>query len=233
MTDESRELELLVKAAIEKVNQGTITLKDVLVALSPAQKSAEITVLPVPQQITEGQRAAVEKVSEVFGQVVPIKRRELTSAEVNSLIEEKETLDELKKMAESRMGNIRITVHNHMDIEAEKADLVKEETLRSDQGYFILGAKLRGTPDTPKQWSREVRQTSPSLNTVGLQALEDDPDVDFDHDDFLAMTTQTRVVDENKVMMALKKNPQLVMALHEAVVPGSKSASLYLRKAGA
>ncbi len=232
MTTESRELELLVKAAIQEVNKGNITLKDVLVALSPAQKSAEITVLPIPQQITQEQRVAVERVPEVFGQVIPVERRELTSAEVNSLIEEKETLDELKKMADSRMGNIRITVHNHMDIEAEKADLIDDESLRSDQGYYILGGKLRGTSDAPKQWSREVRQTSPSLDTASLRALEDDPDVDFDHDDFLAMTTQIRMVDEHKVMMALKKNPQLVMALHAAVQPGSKSASLYLRKAG-
>jgi len=118
-----------------------------------------------------------------------------------------------------------------MDIEAEKADLIDDESLRSDQGYYILGGRRLGTSDAPKQWSREVRQNAPSLNTVSLQALADNPDVDFDHDDFLAMTTQTRVVDENKVMLALKKNPQLVVALQDAVVPGSKSASLYLRKA--
>ncbi len=231
MTKESRELEVLVKAAIKEVNKSNITLKDVLVALSPAQKSAEIDVLPVPQQITPEQHAAVDKVSEVFGQVVPTERRELTSVEVNSLIEEKETLDELKKMADSRMGNIRISIHNHMDIEAERVGTIDDETLRSDKGYYILGGKVRGTSDAPKQWSREVRQNSPSLNAVALKALEDNPDVDFDHEDFLAMTTQTRVVDENKVMLTLKKNPQLVMALQEAVVPGSKSASLYLRKA--
>jgi hypothetical protein len=230
MTTQTAELDTLVKAAIAEVNKGNIALKDVLLALSPAQKSAEIAVLPVPQEITEAQRAAVAKVGEVFGQVVPTERRELTPVEVSQLVEEKETLDELKKMADGRWENIKIAVHNHLDLEAEKNGISKD-AIRSDKGHYVLGGKLRGEPDTPKQWSREVRQNSPSLSAESLKALVDDEDVDFTHEDYLAATSQVRVLDENKLMLLLKKNPKLVIALQQAIHPGSKSASLYLRKA--
>ncbi len=227
----TRELDSLVKAAVEKVNEGSITLNDVLSALSPSQESAEIpAVLPVPPQITSAQNLSVEKVADVFGQVVPTERRALSSTESAALVEEKETLDELKKMAESRQRNIRITVFNHMDVEAEGQEITKE-AIRGGDGHYILAGEARGEPDTSKRFTREVRNNAPALSADALKNLVDDPDADFSHEDYLGMTTQVRVMDENKVLLALKKDPRLIVAIAGAVRPGSKSSSMYLRKA--
>lgn len=232
MSDKDASLDVLVKAAMDKIEGGSISLKDVLIALSPAQVSADApAILPVPTQITAAQHQAVEKVSKVFGQVVPVERRTLSSTEIAALVEEKETLDELKKMAEGRQENIRITVFNHFDVEAEDMGTA-EGVLRDSNGFYILGGEARGEPDTPKKFTREVRQGSPTLNASALKALADDPEVeDFTHEDYLKMTTQTRVFDESKVILAMKKNPTLAVAISKAINPGNKTNSMNLRKA--
>jgi hypothetical protein len=45
------------------------------------------------------------------------------------------------------------------------------------------------------------------------------------------MTTQVRVLDENKVMLELKKHPELIDALGEAVTKTSQTGSFNVRKA--
>lgn len=232
MTDKvESSLDLLVKAAAKEIDKGSITLKDVLSVLAPGRESADVpAVLPVPSQITEAQHKAVERVGKVFGKVVPTERRVLTSVEVASLVDEKQTLDEIKKMAVGRQENIRITIFNHLDVEAEGAGK-NRDALRDNHGFYILGGEVRGEPDTPKKFTREVRDSAPSLNTEALKNLADDPEVDFTHQDYLKMTTQVRVVDENKVLLAMKKDPRLILAISNAINPGKKISSMNLRNA--
>jgi hypothetical protein len=233
-TDEpSTDLDSLVRTAIQKVNEGSLTMSALLKALSP--RPAEVAPpaqAPMPVAITDEQRRAVERVGEVFGRVVPTERRALQPAEVTALVEEKETLDALKKMAESRQESLRTTIFNHLDVEAEGSeDFDADDLGRDARGHYTAKGEVRGTPGTAKKFTREVREGAPTLDSEALKALVEDPEVAFTHEDYLAMTTQIRVVDENKVMLALKKNPALVHAVARATRPGSRTASLNLRKA--
>lgn len=231
----SQDLDTLVKAAVEKINKGSMTMAQLLKALSPhAVGETPGGATPLPAIITDDERKALDRVVEVFGRVVPTERRMLQPAEVDALIEEKEVLDTVKKMAAKRLsdGGIRTTVFNHFDTEAEAGEDFEPEQVECDAtGHYLTDGEALGTGNTGMRYTREVREGAPTLDAEALKALADDPDFEgFDHKDYLAMTAQVRLVDENKVMLALKKNPSLVMAIARATKPGKKTASLNLRK---
>lgn len=225
-TTDKAELERLVKLTIEKVEGGAISLDDVLAAIAPTPKIEDDASdrLPIPREITEEEKQALVKVTEVYGKVVPTERRKLTSDEVSALVEEKETLDTLRKMAEKRMDDgIKVAIHNHLDIEAEEKGIAKGASRNAD-GHYILNGEVRGNPDTPKRFTRETRTSKPRINAVKLKEI-------LDHETWLSITTQVRMLDESKLMIALRKNPELIVKLQDAIEPGSTVVSLNLRKA--
>lgn len=235
-TEANAQLDLLVKRTVAQLESGSLSIEDLLKALAPesAPLPEKVPEPPLPAAITDEQREALERVVEVFGSVVPDKRRELGADEIAKLEEEKRVLDTLKKMAEKRIKEgIRTAIFNHLDVKAEEAGLVDENTPREEKtGHYILEGEARGEPDTPQVFKRVVSNYSPTLDPIVLEALAEDPDFpEFTRKDYLAMTTQTRVVDEHKVMVALKKNPRLIHAIAKATRPGSKTASLRTVKA--
>jgi hypothetical protein len=231
LVPETSDLDTLVRAAVAEINKGSITLVDLLKTLAPTPTSEVMSAtLPVPAEITQEQRDALEKVVEVFGKVVPTERRALVPTEISDLVEEKETLDQLKGMVASRHENIRTTIFNHFDVEAEERGIPDGTVITKDSHYALPG-EARGLPDTPQKFTRQISNVSPSLNLDVLRTLEEDPDVEFSHKDYLAITDQVRVLNEHKLMLALKKNPKLIVAIARAIKKGSKTASMYLRKA--
>jgi hypothetical protein len=125
---------------------------------------------------------------------------------------------------------MRTTIFTHLDIEAEEAGLTATAHL-DKRGHFIVRGECLGAPGTGKKFTREVREGSCTLNADTLKSLIDRPDLDFTNEDYLEMTTQTRVVDEHKVMLALKRKPSLINAIREATERSEPSAALYLRNA--
>lgn len=218
-----------VQTAIEKLGSNkAVALKDVLALVAPPVPALPVPAkLPVPAVITDKQKAALNKLPKVFGLAVPDERRELTPEEVVSLVDEKQTFDEIDKLSKTRKESIRTTLFNHWDVEAESQG-IPEGTERDKDGHYILAAETP-VPEREKRWTRQLGEKAPTLDADALQELIDDPDVDFTKEDYLSMTVQTRVFDENKAMLALKKNPKLVAAIARATKPGGKTASLYLR----
>lgn len=226
-------LEHIVKLVVEQVNQGSVSFDDVLKAIAPAVVPPALTAavpLPKTAALSNAQQQALARLPQVFGQVVPTERRPLQPAEIAALIDEKEVLDEVKKLAESRTSEgIRTAIFNHLDIEIEKS-LGEEPPLRDKNGHYVAPGECLGTSGSGKRFTREVRGGAPELSAEALKALADDEDEDFTHDDYLAMTTAVRQVDENKVMLALKKNPNLIHAIRKATVRPAPTTALYLRK---
>lgn len=228
------ELEATTRAVVDKINSGSLSMADLLKAVAPSPTKVKTPEhMPVSAVIPDEDRKAIERVLEVYGKVVPTERRELQPAEIDALIEEKQVLDRLKKMSERRLTEgVRPAIFNHLDVEAEKADGFDPDSERDKDGHYLLGGEAPGTGSTGSKYTREVRTASPSLDAEALKALSEDPDYpDFTHADYLAMTEQVRVIEESKVLLALKKNPNLIHAIAKATRPGSKSASLNLRKA--
>lgn len=245
--DEAQALER-VHTAIAKVTSGeTINFGDLLKLIAPEPVEPPPPAAPpaVPA-ITEAQRAALTKVVEVFGGVVPETRRTLTTPEVARLIEERLTLDEIENLAKKRKEGIRTTVCNHLDVkveeeaaEARAAGETVELPQRAADGHYIKAGKV-GAPGQPQQFSRETRSGSVSVDPDLLRALADDPalqqaladaGVTFTHDDYLAMTRPVRVIDEARVMLHLRQHPSLVHALKLATKTGQPSAAVSMRKA--
>lgn len=222
-----------LKAVIAKLNDGSMPLADVLKALVRATEPlAPAIIPPVPPvpAMTKEQQEAIERVKEVFGKVAPQTRRTLKPAEVTALVEEKVTLDALKKMAESRLEDMRATVFHHLDLEAETHITVTDEVPRDSRGFLALKGWAKGVPGTGKMLTREVREDAPQIDGDALKALADNPLYeDFTHDDYLAMTTATRVVDEDKFRLHLKTNPRIARVVTQALQKGKVIAAMYLR----
>ena len=139
------------------------SLSDILKVVAPEVATLDIpATVPLPAVISTRARQALDRLPEVFGQCVPTERRTLEPVEVTALVEEKITLDELKKMAESRMESIRTTVFNHLDIEVGD----DEEVPRDVRGHYVRAGEVRGAPGTEKRFTREVRGGSDRKSVV-------------------------------------------------------------------
>lgn len=225
----STEIDVLVKAGTDLLTTNTsVSLVDLLKALSPAQVSASPPAkVPAPRKITDKQREAIERMPKVYGQVVPTERRALTEQEISTLLNERTTLDEVKKAAEARLKDITLIAHNHLDVEVDA--LPKKERsgfLLDKDGHYIVAGRF-STEDTDVEFSRETRENAPSLPLSALESLEQAGQID--HKTFLAMTSQVRVVDEAKVMAAIKKDPTLLAKVASVTIPGTKGTSMYVR----
>jgi hypothetical protein len=85
----------------------------------------------------------------------------------------------------------------------------------------------------------EVKSGQVSLDPEALKALseseeakrEADPNYTpvFTHQDYLACTTQIRVLDEDKVLRAVKGNPEIAEALAQAATVQNPSIALQKR----
>lgn len=232
MTSSSTEDSLVRQAVSKLVEDEEVSLDVILKTLAPKNhQDVAPADAPLPVRITKKQREALDQLPSVFGSVVPVERRLLQEEEVTSLIEERMTLDEVGKLAADRKESIRTTIFNHLDVEAEESGVTEVVDERDDRGHYKIPGQVH-SPDHAKMFSREIRDQAPAISIAVLEELADDPDYpQFTRDDFLAMTTQTRVIDENKIMIRLRKSPGLVEAIALATVPGKRVASLNLRNA--
>lgn len=218
------EIERLVPAVLDQVKDGSISFSDLLKAISePAPAEKAPTALPLPAQITTAQRAALAKLTSVFGKVVPAERRILDSDEVLALYEERVALDEIQTMAEKRKESIRTTLMNSLDVSFEEADGVADS---NKDGHYIANGEIP-IPDSASVFRREVSETT-GLDPDKLDRLRAEGRIT--KKDYLAMTTQTRVIDQAKVMLHLRKNPHLVTVLGDAAIPKRRRVALYIRK---
>lgn len=207
----------------KKIVDGTIKLPDVWKALAVAEPAAIEARAPLPAVITEQQKAALARLTEVFGKVVPTEVRCLTTDEVTDLMDERLTLDEVEKLAKDRKAVIRTTVLNHIDSEPQEDDLPRDK-----EGHVLRAAKVTD-PSHGKAFSWELRNHGGTLDVSALLRLVEDGTID--RSTYLSMTTQVRVVDENKVMLELKKHPELIDALGDAVTKTGQTGALNLREA--
>lgn len=229
MTDLLPSADAAVSQAIEKIRNGDVDLDAVLnLVASPAVTPAGTIEYRVAE-ITPAQRTALTLIPEVFGRVNPTEPRSLTPDEIQTIFEERDVVDTVAKMAADRKDQIRDIVCFHLDREAEEAESVGDAP-KDARGHYVLAGR-HNVPGTGKAFSREVRQGKATIDLDLLKAQVDDPEVNFSHDDWLACTTQVRVLDENKVMLRLRENPDLMEAIAKATVRGPATASLFVRKA--
>ena len=86
-----------------------------------------------------------------------------------------------------------------------------------EDGWYIAKCGVDSTQHE-KGFVRQVQPGSPTLTAEALEAMVGHHG--FTHEDYLACTSAVRVLDEAKVMLHLRKRPEIVAALQEATVRG-------------
>lgn len=229
MTDQkpSTDVVALDTQTLDALRGGTLTLSALAKAIAPkAAPATPPATVPLPREISATQREAIERMPEVYGRVNPNSRRELEAAEIEDLIVERTTLDTVKKTAEARLADITTIAHNHLDVVIERTVPEDQRPPIDEKGHYIQAGRF-GVPGQDKEFSREIREGSASLDTSALEALVESGDLT--RKEYLSMTRQVRVVDEALVMLAVRKNPSLVKALAKATRPGTTGTSMYVR----
>jgi hypothetical protein len=259
-TPQSVALERAIAAVTPGIEDGTITWDKLAAALRP---EPAIEVAParvaVVRVISDAVKAKIAKLPEVFAKVTPDTVRVLEPAEVEALLVERDTMDDIVTELGARKEDIRTTVLNSFDAKIieerclaedgngllcyqkkhEEGDHAYQFVPRTKDGHFAPeteGSKWtdHGEGKTGEQFSWERKSNSKAdISVPELERLANDEEFEFiSHKEYLSMTTQVRVFDPNKAMLAIKKNPKLIVAVAEATRPGSVSAALNIRKIG-
>lgn len=221
-------------AALDLVRKGNGKLPEIVsVALAPTEAQAPDTfeVLSVAiapnSAVLEAVRDAVVAAAEV-APVTVTERRRLDQDEVNRLMKERIELDEIEKYIKARKDAMKTMVFNHLDIDVEEAGAVATP---DSKGHYL--AKGEVVSNVGHRFTRELRSGSPTVTAEALEDLVESGTVSedvFSHEDYLACTTQVRVLDEEKTLLHMRKRPEIVEALAAAAVPGKTTASLNRRK---
>lgn len=231
----STDVDEIIGQAIARINQDSISWEALKEMVTQPAKALEPAKISPPAQITKSEREALERLPDVFGVVVPTEVRALEPKEIDQLLSERQVLKTIKEMAAKRIDDgIRTTVLNHNDtLFAEgKSDEELAEADRTKDGHYVAPGKHPGEGENGKQFSVEPTKGKAQMDPNALKALSEDPEVEwFTHEDYLAMTTQTRVFDEAKVMLLLKRKPELVRAVREATIRSNPTVAVWERKA--
>lgn len=217
--------------ALAAVEGGAIAFGEFLRTVArrdPADTTPAVD-LPKAVVVSAEQAAAIATLADVLATAVtPTERRTLTADEVVSLMGERAVLDAVAKVIDGRKDAQKAAIFNHLDVELEAAGATGDAD-RDAKGHYAVKGEV-AVPEAGKKFARELRTGSPTLDADALAALVDDPSIDFSHDDYLACTTQVRVLDEAKVLLHIRKRPEVVAALGRATKAGSVTASLNVRK---
>jgi hypothetical protein len=228
------DLETQIFEAMELVlNSGSVTMDDLARLLAGTMEPESVPEkLPVPAIITPTEKLALKKLPEAFGSVVPLERRRLTFFELTEIYGERQLLDTVETMVNRRKANLKLTVVNHFDVTLEKNDAVGPETLRQNEGHYLIPSS-EPIPETHQKFTWEISEGAPQISPMELQKMAEDPECELiSHDEWLSMTvipTPRRVFSEEKAMKALRANPKLMEAMAKATIPGRKIGSFHIR----
>jgi hypothetical protein len=224
----TKELEKVASDIVAAIRNGSISWNELLNALMTATPSSDDVVVAPLTPITQDHRDAIATLESVYGTVAPESRRTLDTQELAALHEERSVLKTVETMAKDRGNQIRTYILNHADILAEQDGLDKTAAREKD-GHYAAARRIP-IDNTTSDWSVEPRDGAASLDVNILKALADSDEADgFSHDDYIAMTKQTRVFDETKAMKVLADRPELVEVIKRATVRGKPSVTVTVR----
>lgn len=188
---------------------------------------------PVPFVSVE-EREAIEAVTEVIEHLqIPSSVRQLEPGEIANHIDTRVKLDYVEDVIDRAKAAIRAAAFNHFDKVAEEKGLVDETTPRNKDGNYILADKeSMAVPGMDKKFVREVSKGSVTFGssaTLADRLAEAEAEGLISHADYLKVTKQTRVLDEQAFFEAAQANESLFAAIAFITQARSDSASLNLR----
>jgi hypothetical protein len=191
---------------------------------------------PTPVKFTDALRGALRSLPTVFGKVTPTERRKLEAAEITSLTNEINAIDEVAAQLAARRKAIQEAVRTHQDFKAEDQGLTPRCNRIADgvaKGHYLIAdpgdpyeTAVDGYADAWQQ--RYVKgKTSQSQDLLDALAAEGK----ITRQEYLACTRETRNLDEDKIKVLIRKNPQRGLEILAAITTRSApGASLYAPK---
>lgn len=195
-----------VELAIAK--DPNLNLSDVLAELAtlpPADPKKRPKPSTAVELVTDSLMKALDAIPDVFGKVKPRGRRQLTKGELAQLKAEKVQVDEAIKALDARKKEIHKMVSVHFDVTAEKLKRTDEKTPQNKDGHYLLASpgypETALVPESEKHFTREKAKDTVSYSFDKLLDLYERKEIT--RAEFLAFTTQTRVIDDTKIKQAL------------------------------
>jgi len=170
-----------------------------------------------PVKITPELRAALRRLPEVFGGVAPTESRKLEAAEVRRLTDERTVLNQVITALGNRDKEIDETMRTHMDYLAPEGTPViaegvaKGHRLLADEGQ-PFEVPVEGYEDAWQQ--RKVRGRADMSIGVLADLLVAEK---ITKEEFMSLTAQVRVLDDDKIRRAVRKNPARVLSILKAI----------------
>lgn len=170
-----------------------------------------------PVRITAELRAALRKLPEVFGSVVPTEPRRLEQAEVDRLTEERDVIAQVITALGKRDKDIDEAVRHHMDALAPAdAPVIQTGVAR---GHRLLAGEGQPfeVPVTGMSDAWQQRRVAGKAElSIGLLA-DLLADGSITREEFNALTVPVRELDESKIRAATRKSPARFLSILRAV----------------
>jgi hypothetical protein len=215
----------------------------------PAEELPAATPFPDPApevKFTDALREALDGIPSQFGKVNAGTRRMLTREELTAVTQEINSIDRLTKALGDRRKIICEMARTHQDVQAEnegravpadvlrKGVLLREATQRVASGvakghYLIAGPEK--PYETPVQgfvdaWQQRYVKGSTDVSQAKLVELLDKGEIT--QAEYNACTRAVRILDEDKISLLIKRNPERGLQILKAITTRSApSASLY------
>lgn len=189
--------------------------------------------------ITDEVRAALKKLPSVFAATEVTERRELDGKEISLLFDEQEVLEAVADLLIERRETIKTNIRNHIDEVSLAQGRVADEGRRDSKGHYIVASKGNPVrvpvPGHNKEYSLEFRSGRSGTASISserlLQMYEEG---ELTREQYLGLTRETRVFDEQKATKAVLDDPSLMEVVKRAVTYVGQTADsqgLYVRKA--
>jgi hypothetical protein len=190
----------------------------------PAQPPKAVTVTPEL-------RAALHRVSVLFGGVQPTEPRKLEEAEVKRITAEYRALAAVTVLLTSRGKAIDEAMRHHMDAVARELGITGPLVADGVAKGHILAAKPGQPFEVPVEglkdsWQQRLTTGSAELSMTGLWQLLDEGLIT--REDFNALTSTVRELDESKVKRAVRRDPKRYLGILASITRRKPDgASLY------
>lgn len=224
-----------IQRAYGTLQQADPDLKSVLSALleDDAPVPARMTpAAPANIDVTPELRAALIALPHVFANVQPDVLSKLSEAEIKALYDEYKVIKDILEPLTQRGEAIKRIMRGHAA--ADAVALVTEATERDKDGFPVLARK--GAPQqvpvegTGFAFSLEYRGGAAEIDGDLLERLYREGDVTEEEYRSFTKEVRQRVVDEDKMLKAVMKDPRLLGLLKRITTKKPSGTSFFIRK---
>jgi len=242
MTAPTATLATVPDAALQLAKGGNFSVADLADAVVPPEadpKVPDFPALPKPVQLTDKARTALGQISKLFGGFQLTERRPLTDKELVQLTDEASVITEAAKPLAARIEVIAEMLRVHMDAQTEQSAGRLGRVVRSvprilsgkAKGHYLLAGAASpykvSVPGYEQCW--EQRYVSGSAVTDPAKLLELYEAEEITREEYLALTREQRVYDEDKVAAFVRKHParglEILAAITTRKDPGAQLVS--------